>query len=48
MNDIEQLKQLDLEDRIKFLEEQNKKLKKEVKRLTMLLNGDDVIQNSLK
>ena len=31
----------ELEDRIKFLEDQNKKLKKEVERLTILLKGEE-------
>ena len=47
MNDIEQLKVMDLEDQLKFARQDVKRLKKEVNRLTMLLNGEDVIKNSL-
>jgi len=47
VNDITHLKILDLEEKVKFLQTENKKLKKEIKRLTMLLNGEDVIKNSL-
>ena len=47
MNDTEQLKMLDLEDQLRFARNQNEELKKEVKRLKMLLNGENVIENSL-
>ena len=47
MNDVEHLKMLELEDQLKFARNQNKELKEEVKRLKQLLNGEDVIKNSL-
>ena len=47
MDDIEHLKLMDLEDRLKFARKQNEELKEEVKRLKQLLNGEDVIKNSL-
>ncbi len=47
MTDVERLKMLDLQDQLKFARNQVKDLQKEVKRLTMLLNGEDVIKNSL-
>ncbi len=47
MNDIERLKMMDLEDQLKFARREVKKLKEEVKRLSALLNGEDVIKNSL-
>ena len=47
MNDIEQLKLLDLGELIKFLKKENATLKQEVKRLRELLNGEDIIKNSL-
>ena len=47
MDDIEHLKMMELEDRLKFARKQNKELKEEVKRLKQLLNGEDVIKNSL-
>ena len=47
MNDIERLKMMDLEDQLRFSRNENKKLKKEVKRLKQLLNGEDIIKNSL-
>ena len=37
MNDIEQLKMIDLEDQLRFARDKNKELQKEVKRLKMLL-----------
>ena len=47
MNDIEQLKLMELEDQLRFARKQNEELKKEVTRLKMLLNGENVIENSL-
>ena len=47
MNDVEQLKMIDLEDQLRFARDKNKELQKEVKRLKMLLNGENVIENSL-
>ncbi len=47
MNDIEQLKLLDLGELIKFLKKENATLKQEVKRLRELFNGEDIIKNSL-
>ncbi len=47
MNDIERLKMMDLEDQLKFCRNQNKELKDDVKRLKMLLNGENTIENSL-
>ena len=47
MDDVEQLKMMDLEDRLRFARKQNEELQQEVKRLIMLLNGEDVIKNSL-
>jgi hypothetical protein len=47
VNDIEQLKNIDLENQLKFARDQNKELRKEIDRLKMLLNGEDVIKNSL-
>ena len=41
------LKRMDLEDQLKFCRNQNKELKEEVTRLKMLLNGEDVLMNSL-
>ena len=47
MDDIEHLKMIELEDQLRFARRQNKELKEEVKRLKQLLNGEDVIKNSL-
>ena len=47
MDDIEHLQRLDLEDQLKFAREEIKRLKKEVQRYIELLNGEDVIKNSL-
>lgn len=47
MSDIEHLKMMDLEDQLKFCRGKNKDLQKEVNRLTAILNGEDVIMNSL-
>ena len=47
MNDVEHLKMMDLEDQLKFAREKNIELKKEIKRLQEILNGEDVIKNSL-
>ena len=47
MTDDDHIKMMDLEDQLRFAREENKKLQKEVKRLKMLLNGEDVIKNSL-
>ena len=47
MDDTERLQVLDLEDRLRFARGEVKELKKEVKRLKELLNGEDVIMNSL-
>jgi uncharacterized protein YeeX (DUF496 family) len=47
VNDIEHLKLLDLKNKLRFFQQENKKLKTEVERLTMLLNGEDIIKNSL-
>tara|TARA_Y100000310_G_scaffold327858_1_gene394854 strand:+ start:791 stop:1006 length:216 start_codon:yes stop_codon:yes gene_type:complete len=47
VNDIEHLQKLDLEEQLQFARDKNKELQEEVKRLTMLLNGEDVIKNSL-
>ena len=47
MDDVEHLKMMELEDRLRFARTQNKELKEEIKRLKQLLNGEDVIKNSL-
>ncbi len=47
MTDDERLKIMDLEDQLKFARAEIKKLHKEMKRLKMLLNGEDIIKNSL-
>ena len=47
MNDIDHLKMMDLEKQLKFCRGKIKLLEKEVNRLMMLLNGEDVIKNSL-
>ena len=47
MNDIERLKVMDLEEQLKFARNQVKELKQEIERLKALLNGEDVIKNSL-
>ena len=47
MNDIEQLKMIDLENQLKFSREKVKMLKNEVTRLKQLLNGENIIENSL-
>tara|TARA_Y100000310_G_C20129269_1_gene555098 strand:- start:41 stop:289 length:249 start_codon:yes stop_codon:yes gene_type:complete len=58
VNDIEQLNLLDLKDQLKFARESKEKevrrlnmrikeLQEEVSRLKLLLNGEDVIKNSL-
>jgi hypothetical protein len=41
------LKMMDLEDQLKICRAINQDLKKEVSRLSMLLNGENVIMNSL-
>ena len=38
---------MDLEDQLKFAREKNIELKKEIKRLQEILNGEDVLKNSL-
>ena len=48
MSDKERIQLLSLETKINSLISENQKLKKEVRRLTMLLNGEDIIKNSLK
>ena len=48
MNDIEQLQMMDLEEQLKFARNQVVELKKEIARLTALLNGEDVFMNSIK
>ena len=47
MDDIQHLKMMELEDRLRFARKQNEELKAEVTRLKQLLNGEDVIKNSL-
>ena len=47
MTDDEHLRMLELERQLKSAREQVKSLQVEVKRLIMLLNGEDVIMNSL-
>jgi len=48
MSDKERLQILSLETKINSLISDNQKLRKEVRRLTMLLNGEDIIKNSLR
>ena len=47
MNDLDQLKLLDLERKLEFSRCKILELKAEVDRLKMLLNGKDVLNNSL-
>ena len=47
MNDIDKLKILDLEKRLQFSTCKIQELKEEVARLKKLLNGEDVLNNSL-
>ena len=47
MTDDEHLNLLELESQLKFARGENKKLKKEITRLKALLNGEDIIKNSL-
>ena len=47
MAEDERSKLADLIKLIKFLREENEQFKEEIKRLNQLLNGEDIIKNSL-